>query len=237
MALDHALAVSQRPGEGVLRLYSWDRATVSFGRNEPTKERYDAGAAAERGVDFVRRPTGGRAVLHDTELTYAVIAPDRALGGLKSAYLKINQGLACAMNELGADVSISEEGAVLAPEAGPCFQVPAPGEVVANGRKLVGSAQVRLGNALLQHGSIILEGDQSLLSELSLETEGITAPAALRTLVGDVEVDDVTGAVISGLRLALRGSWTEAGYRSGELAEADRLERERYAEREWTWRK
>ena len=236
MALDHALAISPRPGEGIVRLYSWSPTTVSFGRNEPTKARYDQAAAAERGIEFVRRPTGGRAVLHDAELTYAVITPARAFGGPKAAYLKINQGLARGLSRLGADAVVTEGGAVLTPEAGACFQVPAPGEVVAGGRKLVGSAQVRVGGVLLQHGSIILDGDQSLLSELTSGAEDLAQPATLRSLIGEVDPEELAKAVTEGLQLALGGSWDEGEYRSGELAEARWLERERYGAQEWTWR-
>src|SRR5690606_17502269 len=101
-------------------------------------------AVASRAVDFVRRPTGGRAVLHDRELTYAVVVPHRALGGPRAAYRAINEALVMGLRALGVDASVSERGRVLPPDAGPCFQVAAPGEVVADGRKLVGSAQARL---------------------------------------------------------------------------------------------
>ena len=94
MALDHALAVCSQQSQGVLRLYSWKEATVSFGRNEPTKGLYDRANAEELGIEFVRRPTGGRAVLHQNEITYAVVLPVRALGGPKASYMAINRGLA-----------------------------------------------------------------------------------------------------------------------------------------------
>ncbi len=77
MARDHGLAASLRSGEGVLRLYQWDLPTVSFGRNEPAKGLYLEEMAKKEGVAFVRRPTGGRAVLHHQELTYALVFPGR----------------------------------------------------------------------------------------------------------------------------------------------------------------
>jgi len=237
MALDHALAISPRPGEGVVRLYSWINPTVSFGRNEPSAGLYDTEAAKRRGIDFVRRPTGGRAVLHDAELTYAVVAPARAVGGFKAAYLKINNGIARGLADLGADVTVAESGVTLAPDAGPCFQVPAPGEVVTPEGKVVGSAQVRIGSVLLQHGSIILDGDQSVLNELAGGTEDVVQPGTLRSQIGAVGTHAVAEAIVEGLRLALGGSWDEGDYRSGELAEADWLEKERYGKDEWTWEK
>ena len=81
MALDHALAVCSQESRGVLRLYSWMEATVSLGRNEPARGLYDRANAVEQKIEFVRRPTGGRAVLHSNEVTYAIVIPVRALGG------------------------------------------------------------------------------------------------------------------------------------------------------------
>lgn len=237
MALDHALAMSPRPGEGVLRLYTWATPTISFGKNEPAQGVYDAVAAGREGIEFVRRPTGGRAVLHDVEATYAVILPDRMFGGPRGVYKKVNEGLANGLNALGANVTVAAGGAVLSPDAGPCFQVPAPGEVIAGGRKLVGSAQVRLGSAILQHGSIILDGDQSRLEKICSGPVDIASPATLFSLIDPIDGDQLTQALVSGLQAALGGDWTDGEYRSGELAEAEWLESERYGDEQFTWSK
>ena len=236
MALDHALAMSARRGDGVLRLYSWSTKTVSFGRHEPANDLYDRSAADAAGIEFVRRPTGGRAVLHGAELTYGLVLPDRTYGGPKGVYTKIHEGLARGLVELGVEAEVAAGGVVLTPDAGPCFQVPAPGEVVVGGRKLVGSAQVRIGNALLQHGSIILDGDQSELNQLNSTADPVPAPATLRALVGEVSTWDLAEAITGGLRAALGGQWHEGEYRSGELEEAEWLKTERYGNDEWTWR-
>ncbi|MFC1791226.1 octanoyltransferase, partial [Gemmatimonadota bacterium] len=106
MARDHALALKLLPGEGVLRLYGWDPPTVSFGRNEPGRGLYLEDCAREEGVAFVRRPTGGRAVLHHQELTYALVFPVGAFGGLKRSYRLINQGLLAGLEGLGAGVEL-----------------------------------------------------------------------------------------------------------------------------------
>jgi lipoate-protein ligase A len=235
MALDHAVASCVGDGRGVLRLYGWARRTVSFGRNEPTGL-YSVRAAEALGVDYVRRPTGGRAVLHDREVTYAVVAPVWALGGVRLAYRRINDALASALRSLGATVGVSAADGVMALDAGPCFQSPAGGEVVADGRKLVGSAQARVDGALLQHGSIILAGDQSLLGELQ-GGGAHEAPATLEGLVGSVRTEDVVAAVTEHMQAAFGGRWDEGGYTPAELQEADRLEAERYAQDTWTWRR
>ena len=223
MAVDHALAACARGGEGVLRLYRWSRPTLSLGRNEPAGA-YPLDAVRARGADVVRRPTGGRAVLHDAELTYAVVAP---VGwGARAAYRAINLALAGALRALGAPVALSGEARPLAPDAGPCFGAPAPGEVVAAGRKLVGSAQARIGGALLQHGSILLAGSQPGPGAITLSE-----------LLPDVGIDEVAAAVAQSLRGRLGGEWHEGELLDDELEAADRLERERYSDEAWTLRR
>ncbi len=237
MAIDHALAAELGESEAVLRLYSWARPTVSFGRNEPVTGRYSRSEASRRGVDYVRRPTGGRAVLHDAELTYAVVAPAAALGGVRQAYRSINAALASALADLGAPVALAADNGTPSVDAGPCFQSPAGGEVTARGRKLVGSAQCRIEGALLQHGSIILAGDQGLLGRL---TEGPVEepdpPATLSEFL-DVSSNSVVDAVVESVQSQFGGSWEDAEYRPEEVETFERLARERYATAEWTWRR
>ena len=237
MAFDHALAVCSQQGQGVLRLYSWIEATVSFGRNEPARGLYDRTNAADQGIEFVRRPTGGRAVLHSHEVTYAIVVPVRALGGPRASYVEINRGLAKGLSSIGAAVTVTDHGKTLSPDAGACFGAPAPGEIIAGGKKLVGSAQLRVGDALLQHGSIIIDGDQSLLNQLTGELHDIVYPATLRSVLGVVHQDQVTFGVIDGLKHVLGGSWEEGEYLSAERNEAGRLERQRYSQAGWTWRR
>jgi lipoate-protein ligase A len=249
MALDHALADCLGRGEGVVRLYGWARPTVSFGRNEAAAGLYPASEVSVAGLACVRRPTGGRAVLHHRELTYSVVAPRDAWGGLKAAYAAINRVLAQALRVIGASVQVvgaapQEEstpdvpvGVMEKPKAGPCFRSPVVGEVVARGRKLVGSAQARLGGALLQHGSILLEDDQVTLERLAGGAPIGPRPATLRELVGDVSIDELAETVAMSLRREFGGAWTSGGYRSAELETADRLEEARYARDSWTWRR
>lgn len=237
MALDHALAACLSRAEAVVRLYGWTQPTVSFGRNEPSAGSYSVAAAAAAGIDFVRRPTGGRAVLHDRELTYAVVAPLGVWGGLRAAYARINRALAVALRSLGAPVEIARGEGVLRPDAGACFQAPASGEVSARGRKLVGSAQARLEGVLLQHGSVLLAGDQSLLDTLSGRPCRGTRPAVLGELVASSILDDLAGAIAKSLRKDFGGTWVDGSYGTEEIVAADRLEANRYALDSWTWRR
>jgi lipoate-protein ligase A len=238
MAMDHALARTLEAGHAEVRFYGWVPHTVSFGRNEPAKGLYDTAAAQRERILFVRRPTGGRAVFHAHEVTYSVVAPLRAFGGLRAAYTLINEGLVRGLRSLGLDAELSSGSGAAAPDAGPCFQLPASGEVVLDGRKLVGSAQARVGHALLQHGSVILRGDQSVIARLTGRGESDPAPpATVEGILGETSTSLVIDALAEGLRLALGGTWTEGSYRSEELAAARHLEDERYSREAWTWRR
>jgi lipoate-protein ligase A len=158
MAIDQALLdLADRDGIAALRLYGWAPHCLSFGRHEPALRRYDRAAVAALGLDAVRRPTGGRAVRHEQELTYAVAAPAAFLGSLAEAYAAIHRMLAEALDRVGVRSTFAPRPARAAPvDAGDCFAQAAGGELLVNGAKLVGSAQLRSGAALLQHGSIRL---------------------------------------------------------------------------------
>ncbi len=237
MALDHALAEVLPPDEGVLRFYRWTPPTISFGRNEPARDRYDRTVAEREGLGVVRRPTGGRAVLHAHEVTYCVVLPLRTLGGLRSTYLRVHQGLVEGLRRLGAHAEIARERTALRPDQGPCFQGPSEGEVVLGGRKLVGSAQVRFGAVILQHGSVILRGDQSALVRAAGGVGDPRPPATLDEVTGAVAWSEVARELAEGMRVALGGGWKQGGYESRELSAARRLEADRYATDSWTWRR
>jgi lipoate-protein ligase A len=240
MGLDEALLERARAsGECVMRVYEWHRPTLSLGRNQTARGRYDTERARVIGVDFVRRPTGGRAVLHHRELTYSVTAPAAALGTLRESYSRINEVLVAALRRLGVRTSVTGRGARAAqPGVAPCFDAPAAGELVVGGRKLVGSAQWRDGGALLQHGSILVDGDQALASEL-LRTPSPRPPqpATLRGVLGR----EPTGAELAD---ALRDAIvTLEGVEASPMAVDDALRsatwraRARYLDDRWTWRR
>jgi lipoate-protein ligase A len=175
MALDQALLeAAEREGLATLRLYAWEPYTLSFGRNEPASRRYDRVAIEARGMAVVRRPTGGRAVWHADEVTYAVAAPADGFGALRDTYRAVHGLLAEALTGLGAPVGLAADRPAVGVGAGACFASAAGGEVVTvDGGKVVGSAQVRSGGAFLQHGSIILSGEQE---EVAAVTAGGAEP-------------------------------------------------------------
>jgi len=240
MAIDEALLRrAARAGETIVRVYTWARPTVSLGRNQPARGCYDLRLAQRRGIDFVRRPTGGRAILHHREITYSVAAPIATFGSLPESYRAINRLLLEALRTLGvgAEEAASPTRTPL-PSLAPCFDVPVVGELVANGRKLVGSAQVRDGDAFLQHGSVLVDDDQQVLSELLVDGEPGSSPATLRALTGR----SVTGAEFAAAIATAIGSEDGSVPRPLELDESlsrdvRRLVRTRYSDAGWTWRR
>lgn len=245
MAVDEALAESVAAGASppVLRLYRWAPPCLSLGFAQPHRAA-DAGFCAAHGVDVVRRPTGGRAVLHHLELTYGFAAP---LGrgpftfDLQATYRAICGALVEGLSRLGVRAQLSgapEEGMIRPTEAIPCFVGPASGEVIADGRKLVGSAMRRVGDAILQHGAILEGWDGALQAGcLGLPDDASLRPAVvtLADLLGAAPaLESHAAAIAGGFRAAFGVELRESALTAAERARAELLARERYGHRRWT---
>jgi len=199
MAIDAALLEGvDGTDDAYLRLYRFNPPCLSLGRNEAAGS-YDRAAIARLGVDVVRRPTGGGAVWHQHEVTYAVAAPIAAFGGLREAYHAIHTRLAAALRTLGADAALASDRQTAHPpdRPRPCFARPAGGEILVGGRKVVGSAQVRRGGALLQHGSILLDGSQDVIHTVSRKAQLVSGGTTLAEALGrPVTWSEVVAAVV-----------------------------------------
>lgn len=241
MAVDAALLDEARQtGVGTLRLYAWTRPTLSLGRHERARGRFDPARLACEGVDVVRRITGGRALLHDHELTYAVAGPT---GGSSPAARRraIRAVLTQALGSLGVTVAVANAPErTLRPGRGACFSEPSRGELVVAGAKLVASAQLDEEGAFLQHGSILLADDQRRIAALASEPDfPETRATSLADALGrEVPYSDVSHAV----RAAFVSSLTRAGVTRPPLGESFRLDsplvvqhRARFLDASWTW--
>ncbi len=166
MARDlEALAMTREDGAARLRLYGWRRPTLSLGYAQDAAP-FDAERLQALGVGLVRRPTGGRAVLHQSEVTYAFTALQHLLPGeVRLAYLEIAQALVAALKALGANVDLAGAPGTALADAN-CFAQPSWYEIESGGRKLLGSAQVRRSGVLLQHGALPLSLDYDLWAEV-----------------------------------------------------------------------
>ncbi len=170
MALDSAILESVEEGIALptLRLYSWMPPCLSLGYNQPFSD-VDLNRLISRGWDIVRRPTGGRAILHTDELTYSVIGPrtdPRLEGGLMDSYGRISRALFQALLNLGLTVKIHAGKNPLAYQQPICFENPSDFEITVNGKKIIGSAQARKKFSILQHGSLPLTGDLTRITEV-----------------------------------------------------------------------
>lgn len=175
MAFDRLLMelVRENRWDFVLRTYGWDPACVSIGKFQTTHREIDSERLIGDGYGLVRRPTGGRAVWHETELTYSIVARlDHPMvsGSISEALKKTAAPMVNAMNSLGIEVAVSplEEHRAGGPRtaSNPCFTSHGKWEVgTIDGRKLVGSAQARSRGMFLEHGSILFENDQLKMLE------------------------------------------------------------------------
>jgi lipoate-protein ligase A len=204
MAVDEMLLEEMLQGQATpcLRLYAWEPACLSIGYAQYFLD-IDQERLHQRGWEWVRRPTGGRAILHTDELTYSVIAPisePRIAGGVLESYQTLSMAILSALHDLDIPAEVHPlPPSVTGPEAGAvCFEVPSNYEVIVHGKKLVGSAQARRKNGVLQHGSLPLRGDLTRITEvLRFTDEGERAGAAERLLTHATTIETVLGSTLS----------------------------------------
>lgn len=173
MALDEAILESVIAGSQppTLRLYTWQPACLSLGHAQPAGQ-VDLPALQSLGWDLVRRPTGGRAILHTDELTYSICAHQDSplmFGSILESYRRISVALIEGLNNLGIQAKADSRYAVpdgATPNAAVCFEVPSNYEITAEGKKIIGSAQARRSQGVLQHGSFPLFGDLARITDV-----------------------------------------------------------------------
>ncbi|CEG27834.1 lipoate--protein ligase family protein [Bacillus sp. B-jedd] len=177
MALDEALLEWHSEGKipPAVRFYGWNPATLSIGYFQKVEKEIDMKAVKAHGLGFVRRPTGGRGVLHEHELTYSVIVSEdhpKMPVSVTEAYRVISEGILHGFRNLGfaADFAVpkteEEKNSLKNPRSSVCFDAPSWYELVVEGRKVAGSAQTRQKGVILQHGSILLDLDEDKLFSL-----------------------------------------------------------------------
>ncbi|MBI3194950.1 MAG: lipoate--protein ligase family protein [Ignavibacteriae bacterium] len=196
MEIDVALAerLNEEQGGAVLRLYGWNPPAISIGYNQDISE-FDAKKLAHAGIDLVRRPTGGRAILHWNELTYSAIMPIEQKG-LKEIYHYLNLGLLEGVRLLGIEAELFDSGSTTSQmyyqtTSAACFSSTANSEIQYQGRKLIGSAQRKIGNVVLQHGSLLL-GPQHLEISSMLSDENIARQSSMKQHLLEHAIDAKT---------------------------------------------
>jgi lipoate-protein ligase A len=236
-----------------LRLYAWTPACLSLGYAQPFAD-VDVQHLKSRGWEVVRRATGGRAILHTDELTYSVIAPNdepRVAGTVLESYNRLAQALLLAVKLLNVPVEMKEGVAqdtqsVLRNNP-VCFEVPSTYEITVDGKKLIGSAQARKKEGVLQHGSLPLTGDLTRICQtLVFESEAARANASRRLLERATTVESALGRVVGweeASQAYVRAFEAQLGLKleEGELSESeskmtDQLVNDKYDHPSWTER-
>jgi lipoate-protein ligase A len=261
MALDESILEHIGRGESLptLRLYAWDPACLSLGHAQPFSD-VDTTRLRGRGWEAVRRATGGRAILHTDELTYSVIAPSdepRVAGSVLESYNRLAQALLLAvknlelpveMKELVGHVSEVPAGGNVTSTLNPvCFEVPSAYEITVDGKKLIGSAQARKKEGVLQHGSLPLTGDLTRICQaLVFESESAREDASARLLTRAATVESALGrevswetaarAFIRAFEAQLGLSLERRGLSESESRRTDELVKEKYDHPSWTER-
>ena len=252
MAVDESILESIGRGDSLptLRLYAWTPACLSLGVAQPFAD-VDTARLRARGWDVVRRMTGGRAILHTDELTYSVIGPtDNPIlaGSVLESYNRIAKALLRAVQDLNLKVEMKEGKADESGKSNPvCFEVPSTYEITVDGKKLIGSAQARRKEGVLQLGSLPLVGDLTRITQaLSFADEFARADASTRLLARAATVESALGVAVSwdiAAQAFIHAFESTLGiqFERGELSQeenshAEELVREKYGNPIWTER-
>ncbi len=249
MAVDEAILEQIGRGASLptLRLYAWEPACLSLGYAQPVKD-VDRLRLAELGWELVRRPTGGRAILHTDELTYAVIGPldePRLVGSVLESYRRLAEALLLSLQILSLPAQAKPDPAASVASGPVCFEVPSNYEITVSGRKLIGSAQARRKEGVLQHGSLPLCGDLGrILQGLVYPDEASRIQAAERLHQRAATVEEITGAAPTweeaaqaftrGFGRQLNLEFVEQGITEVERARAQELVAAKFDNLSWT---
>ncbi|MBT3339213.1 MAG: lipoate--protein ligase family protein [Anaerolineae bacterium] len=252
MAVDEAILEHVVRGESppTLRLYSWNPPCLSLGRAQPFSD-VNAAALSANGWGIVRRATGGRAILHTDEITYSIIVPDdnpHVSGSLLESYQHLAQGLLAALENLGANVQMNEKKADAGSEQNPvCFETPSAYEITVNRKKLIGSAQARQKDGVLQHGSLPLWGDLARITQaLNFPSAESRRSAAEKLLARASTLESALGRAVDwgtasksfvhGFESALGIQFQRDDLSRSEIVRLADLVKEKYAHPDWTER-
>lgn len=251
MAVDEAILQELIAGRvpPTIRFYAWKPATITIGYFQDMEKEINVKACQDAGFHYVRRLTGGRAVLHDVELTYSIVAPENnpvVSGSVLESYLKISQGLLGGLKNLGIEAEIASH-VKKAKGSAACFDSPSWYEVVYEGRKLIGSAQTRKNGVILQHGSIpFILDEEKLFSVLRLKSEAVRKRLAqsfkgqacgLNEILGrEIGYTEAMEAFAKGFQEKLGLTLERQSLTSQELKLAESLERDKYSSEQWNFR-
>jgi lipoate-protein ligase A len=252
MAVDEAILEHASRGDSLptLRLFAWDPACLSLGHAQPFAD-VDTERLQAHSWEVVRRMTGGRAILHTDELTYSVTGPanePRLVGTVLESYNRLAGALLTAVQDLDLPVEMKEDRVENHGTPNPvCFEVPSTYEITVNGKKLIGSAQARRRDSVLQHGSLPLTGDLTRICQALVFPDELAREHAMQRLLArattveavlgrGVSWDTAAQAFIRAFEARLELKLLAGELSESELARAEELVHEKYAHPSWTER-
>ncbi|WP_423407375.1 biotin/lipoate A/B protein ligase family protein [Heyndrickxia sp. MSNUG] len=259
MALDEALLDWHGSGKipPVIRFYGWNPASLSVGYFQNIEKEIDMEAVKQHGLGFVRRPTGGRGVLHEHELTYSVIVTEEHPEMPKTvteAYRVISEGILQGFQKLGLEAyfavpkTSAEKDALKNPRSAVCFDAPSWYELVVEGRKVAGSAQTRQKGVILQHGSILLDLDEDKLFSLfkypndrvkeRMQKAFKTKAVAINEISSrTISIDEAKEAFKAGFEDGLGIHLEPYTLSESELEYVNKLAKDKYESDEWNFKR
>lgn len=230
----------EETSQTTVRFYHWERPTVSLGYSQRVEDVLDLEYCRHQGIDVVRRITGGKLVLHSREITYSIVSSDTKVfsATLAESYRRISSALILGLEKMalrarlaGPPPSSYSRGNM------PCFAYPARDEIEIEGRKIVGSAQKRVGERFLQHGSIPLQGDEGLLDRVSLSRESGSGGKMIsisEALGKEADVEWVVERLVDGLAEYFKIRFEPLVFGPSDDAAVQRIQERRYANEAWT---
>ena len=236
---DFLFSVLKEEPETYLRFYAWEKPTVSLGYSQNVEKVVDVDYCREHGIDIVRRITGGKLVLHNKEVTYSVCSSDTGLfsANLPDSYRRISEALILGLKKMGLEPCLADA----APQDYvrgnlPCFSYPAKNEIEVDNKKIIGSAQKRIGNIFLQHGSIPLEEDDDLLravSYLNGKKERVRMLPLNRALDAEVKFTEVVHNLAAGFSEYFGIGLVKKIFSAKELGLISRIQKEKHDNQNW----
>jgi lipoyl(octanoyl) transferase len=253
MAVDEAILefVAKKIQPPTLRLYAWNPYCLSLGHAQSIKD-VDLPTLNEKGWGLVRRPTGGKAILHADEITYSITAPvdePRVSGTVVESYQRLSGTLLFALKVLGIQADAKPKKPTNSSETIKpiCFESPSDFEITWKGKKIIGSAQARRLQGVLQHGSIPLFGDITRIVQI-LNYPSIKEKNRSKFILGEracnlfninqtrISWHSAASAIIAGFTNILNLSFNRETISSGEMERAWELVKTKYDHKDWTER-
>lgn len=238
MAIDEALLTSKKP---VVRFYRWRPSTLSIGYFQSIKE-INLQRIKELHLGFVRRPTGGKAVFHDNELTYSFIINESKLPkDLTESYRIISNSILIGLKKIGLNAKMEKKIDRNA-KSSVCFNQPSYYEITVNKKKLVGSAQTRKANKILQHGSILIDADIEKMCSLFKEYSQLLVNKTKKRVTSinteisyKIDYDALSKLLKSGFEENFKARLVKSNLTKKEMGLADKLSIEKYSKKEWNY--